>query len=113
MPFDALPEGLVTDLAKLHIALDGVRDGGWAAGGLGLQRNDDHCAIGWLLVATEGDRDEATRLALEYVYPALPEQARKPARLRSIWEYNDAGGAKRIERLFIEASRLAKLRAER
>jgi ferric-dicitrate binding protein FerR (iron transport regulator) len=113
MPFDGLPEGLVTDLVKLRIALDGVRGGKWTAHHVGLKPDDEHCAIGWLLVATEGDRDEATRLALEYVYPALPEPAQKRERLKSIWQYNDAGGRKRIERLFTEASRLAELRAAR
>ena len=113
MPFDGLPEGLLSDMAKLRVALDGVRNGGWmdhAVGGPGARH---HCAIGWLLEATDWDRDEAVRLALEYVYPALPEKARKPERLRSIWEYNDKGGVDRIDLLFTEATRLATLRATR
>ena len=107
MPFDGLPEGLVSDMVKLRIALEGVRDGGWITARVGLTESEPHCAIGWLLVATDWNRDEATRLALEYVYPALPEKARKRARLSSIWTYNDAGGHKRIVRLFEDAVRRA------
>jgi hypothetical protein len=110
MPFDGLPEGLVSDLVKLRIALDGVRGDRWTTGQIGTTSDGDHCAIGWLLVATDWDRDEATRLALDYVYPALPEKARKPGRLNSIWAYNDNGGQKRIERLFADAVQLAERR---
>jgi hypothetical protein len=112
MPFDGLPEGLVSDMVKLRIALDGVRRG-WAQYEVGPQGAEHHCAIGWLLVATDWDRDEATRLALEYVYPALPRKARRLARLASIWTYNDGGGSRRIEKLFSNAVRLAEEKAVR
>ena len=105
MPFDGLPQGLLSDMAKLRVALDGVRDN-WTTHEIGID-GDAHCAIGWLLVATDWDRDEATRLALDYVYPALPEKARRPERLRSIWRYNDAGSRKRVVRLFEDAVALA------
>jgi hypothetical protein len=114
MPFDGLPEGLVSDLVKLRIALDGVRSG-WTDGRIGLKDAAEHCAIGWLLVATDWDRDEATRLALEYVYPALPEKARNGlgARLASIYRYNDQGSQRRIVRLFAAACQLAEQPAVR
>lgn len=107
MPFDGLPEGLVSDIIKLRIALDGVRAGGWTRYQIGTSDHVNHCAIGWLLEATEWDMDEATRLALQYVYPALPEKARKQERLRSIWTYNDGGSRKRVVQLFDDAVRLA------
>jgi len=107
MPFDCLPEGLVSDLVKLRIALDGVKNH-WTNGELGWKTAADHCALGWLLVATEWDTEEATRLALKYVYPALPENARrKSGRLESIWRYNDNGEQQRVIRLFDKAVQLA------
>ena len=109
MPFDGLPEGLVSDLVKLRIALDGVR-GGWTRCTLGRRASGEHCALGWLLEATDYDRDETVRLALEYVYPALPQQARKEHRLESIYMYNDHGGPKRIQKLFADAVKLAERR---
>jgi hypothetical protein len=113
MPFDALPEGLLTDMARLRLALDGVRTN-WGTHHVGLQDAEDHCAIGWLLVATDWDRAEAVRLALDYVYPALPDKARNPdSRLRSIWEYNDRSSHKRMVGLFDDAVRLAEQRAVR
>lgn len=112
MPFDGLPEFVVSDLVKLRIALDGVRTG-WTDGRIGLQDAAEHCAIGWLLVATDWDRDEATRLALEYVYPALPEKARRTGRLESIYRYNDTGSQGRIAQLFVNACRLAEAPAVR
>jgi hypothetical protein len=97
-------------MAKLRVALEGVRTN-WDTGEVGLRDAEDHCAIGWLLVATDWNREEAVRLALEYVYPALPEKARKPdQRLKSIWRYNDHGSNRRIVRLFDDAMRLAEQR---
>ena len=113
MPFDGLPENLVSDLVKLRIALDGVRNRGWSdraigARGIGGRPEGAHCAIGWLLVATEWDRDETTRLALDYVYPCLPEKARNDRkRMWSISQYNDRGSRKRVEQLFVDAINLA------
>lgn len=105
MPFDGLPQGLLSDMAKLRVALDGVR-GNWTPGAVG-KGLPDHCAVGWLLVATDWDSEEATRLALDYVYPALPPRARKRDRIWSIVNYNDDGGQRRIERLFSDAVKLA------
>jgi hypothetical protein len=110
MPFDALPEALVTDMAKLRTALAGVRDR-WATFNIGGPDGEAHCAIGWLLVATDWNRDEAVRLALDYVYPALPEKARSPERLKSIYNFNDCGSHRRIVRLFENAVMLAEQRA--
>jgi tRNA(Glu) U13 pseudouridine synthase TruD len=106
MPFDGLPEGVVSDLLKLRTALHGVENG-WEQDRFGLRDDSNHCAIGWLLVAADWNWDEATRLALDYVYPALPVTAQKHERLRSIWEYNDNGGHERIVKLFNKAIRLA------
>lgn len=107
MPFDGMPDGLLSDLAKLCVALDGVRER-WTDGSLGLN-GDNHCALGWLLVATDWDEDEATRLALKYVWPALPEKARglSCGRIESIYRYNDGGGQGRVEKLFANAVALA------
>jgi hypothetical protein len=119
MPFDGLPEGLVSDVVKLRIALDGVRNRGWSnraigARGIGGRPEGKHCAIGWLLVATDWDRDEVTRLALDYVYPALPEKARNDQkRMLSISRYNDRGSHKRVEQLFTDAIRIAEENAVR
>jgi hypothetical protein len=101
MPFDGLPEGLVSDLVKLRVALDGVRKS-WGTDRLGLEGDAEHCAIGWLLVASDWDEAVATQLALDYVYPVLPERARavKGGRLEAIWRYNDRGGQGRIVKLF-------------
>lgn len=105
MPFDGMPEVRASDLAKLRLALDGVKRS-WAQGRFGLGSRD-HCAIGWLLVATDWDYNETTRLALAYVYPALPERARKEERMESIWCYNDNGSRERVSRLFTDAIKLA------
>jgi hypothetical protein len=108
MPFDGLPAGLLSDMAKLRVALEGVRDK-WTTDKVGLQNSVDHCAIGWLLVATDWNRDDAVRLALDYVYPALPQKARRgcDGRLEAIWSYNDDGDQRRIVKLFNDAVRLA------
>jgi hypothetical protein len=107
VPFDGLPEGLISDLVKLRIALDGIKTD-WMKYGFGTASDAaPHCAIGWLLVATDWDTGETTRLALKYLYPALPEKAKKRERLESIWNYNDGGGRERIVRLFGDAVKLA------
>lgn len=109
MPFDGMPDGLSEDLVKLRTALAGIKDReGWSQGSIGLDKDAPHCAIGWLLAATDGDLDETTRLALKYVYPALPLKAQKDAKkLASIWGYNDGGGHKRMVELFSGAVKLA------
>ncbi len=116
MPFDGLPDGLLSDLAKLKVALHGVSKRGWsneAIGGreIGGRPEQPHCAIGWLLVATDWDREETTRLALDYVYPALPASARNDSeRMWSISRYNDRGSRKRVVKLFEDAMQLAEQR---
>lgn len=91
MPFDAMPEKAVNDVVKLRIALDGLSQRRqWAQGSWGTKRSADHCLLGWLLMATEYEPDEATRLALEYVWPCLPEVAQKSGtKVTAISDYND------------------------
>ena len=108
MPFDGMPDGLSEDLVKLRTALAGIKNrNGWATGSIGLDKDAPHCAIGWLLAATDGDIDATTRLALKYVYPALPPTAQGNRKMASIWGYNDTGGHKRMARLFADAVKLA------
>lgn len=113
MPFDGLPNGLLSDLAKLRVALDGVKRG-WDTHVFGPPGADRHCAVGWLLEATGWDTAETTRLAVRYLYPVLPDRAKTYRHLRSVWEYNDSHGHARIIKLFDDAVRLAeKKQAER
>jgi hypothetical protein len=107
MPFDGLSETKLDDLAKLKLALNGVQQH-WRVGKLGQPGTPNHCAIGWLLVATDWNAEEATRLALRYVFPALPPQHQdKSARIDSIWKYNDRqDGPACIARLFEDAIQL-------
>lgn len=110
MPFDSLPEGLLTDLVMLRLALGGVRRG-WKTNAFGQEGAAQHCAIGWLLEATDWDTAETTRLAVRYLYPVLPVSARKRSCMESIWEYNDNGGRDRIVKLFNDAVKLAEKQA--
>lgn len=110
MPFDGLPDGLLSDLAKLRVALAGIGKG-WRQCALGGPKAENHCALGWLLVATDWDTDEATRLALNYVYPALPEKARKGPVMESIYEYNDRRRHTEVVQLFKDAVSLAEKKA--
>ena len=113
MPFDGLPQKALEDIVRLRTALEGVQKG-WVNGKVGAKGTDAHCAVGWLLAATDWDRDEATRLAIDYVFPALPPHAQHPdRRLASIWKYNDGGGRKRVETLFERAVTLAESRLMR
>jgi hypothetical protein len=90
MPFDGLPESVVTDMLRLRIARDGIKRA-WGQGPFGAPGAEKHCLVGWLLEATEWDEAETVRLAVDYVYPALPEKAQKPdARMISVWQYNDS-----------------------
>jgi hypothetical protein len=108
MPFDGLPSGWSEDLVRLRVALDGVRNG-WKRGAIGRQTEAEHCALGWLLVATDWDTEAATRLALDYVYPALPSEYQHQRRspMRAIYGFNDSRGRKRVEQLFADALKLA------
>lgn len=109
MPFDGTNALQSEDLVKLRVALEGVRGRGWSNHAIGARRPEaPHCALGWLLVATDWDRDETTRLALDYVYPALPESARREGnRMRAISDYNDRGSRERVVGLFTKAVELA------
>lgn len=110
MPFDGMPDGLSEDLVKLRTALAGIKNpAGWGKGAIGLDNDMPHCAIGWLLVATDNDLDETTRLALKYIYPALPPKAQKEkgGKMYSIYSFNDGGGHKRMVELFSGAVKLA------
>ena len=110
MPFDGLPDGLSEDLVKLRTALAGIKNpAGWSKGSIGLDKDMPHCAIGWLLAATDGDIDATTRLALKYVYPALPPKAQKEkdGKMYSIYSYNDFGSHKRMVELFSGAVKRA------
>jgi hypothetical protein len=108
MPFDLLPEREAEDIVRLRVARDGV-GAGWTNGTLGLEEDERHCAIGWLLVATDWNEAEATQLALDYVWPALPPaaQAKYQGKIEAIYKYNDNGDRKRVLALFNEAIRLA------
>jgi hypothetical protein len=107
MPFDATPRE-AEDIVRLRVARDGV-GAGWDFGHLGLEEDQKHCAIGWLLVATDWDEAEATQLALDYVWPALPPaaQAKCQSKIEAIYKYNDNGDKKRILNLFNAAIALA------
>jgi len=106
MPFDGTFALQSEDLVRLRVALDGVRNQ-WAIGKIGLAPEGDHCALGWLLVATDWDKDEATRLAIDYVWPALPPKAQREGKLQSIFSYNDNHSQQRIVALFTKAVELA------
>lgn len=106
MPFDCLPDSAVSDLIKLRIARDGLA-GGWQDGALGLQDEAQHCAIGWLLTATEWNEREATRLIAKYVYPALPKVPRGATRISAVYRFNDSHGRDAVVKLFNDAIRLA------
>jgi hypothetical protein len=114
MPFDCLPEQLLTDLVRLKLARDGIAGHeGWTQHELGLADEPAHCVIGWLLAATDWDAREATRLLVDYVYPALPESAQKQfkGRASAVYHYNDEyyRTQQRVVRLFDDAIRLAEV----
>ena len=108
MPFDLLPEREAEDIVRLRVARDGV-GAGWNTGNLGLEEDQKHCAIGWLLVATDWDEAAATQLALDYVWPALPPaaQAKFKGKIEAIYHFNDSADRKRVLTLFNDALRLA------
>lgn len=108
MPFDCLPEGLVSDIVKLRMARDGIAGKGWTQYSLGLANEPAHCVIGWLLTATDWDAREATRLLVDYVYPALSENAKgDKSRTRAVYEFNDSHGRSSVVRLLDNAVKLA------
>jgi len=95
MPFDALPEKLISDLLALRLAREGIKTG-WQQGPFGIQGEERHCLVGWLLASTDYDMAETTRLAVDYVWPALPVHAKRKteAKIENVWHYNDACGRK-------------------
>jgi len=90
MPFDALQGNEVSDVVRLRVARDGLAKG-WRQMGLGERGADSHCLLGWLLEASDWDTEEATRLALEYVWAALPERRKRECygKMRAIYTFND------------------------
>jgi len=105
MPFDALPGNVVGDVVRLKIARDGVAKG-WRQMELGLRGAEGHCLLGWLLEASDWDAVEATRLALEYVWPALPERRKRECygKMRAIYTFNDeAPGSGEVVRVLDRA----------
>lgn len=108
MPFDCLPDSAVSDLIKLRIARDGLAGpDGWRSAELGLRDEAQHCAIGWLLTATEWNEREATRLITKYVYPALPKVPRGETRISAVYRFNDKHNKAAVVKLFNDAIRLA------
>ena len=93
MPFDPLPVDLVDDFTRLRVVRDGVAgQTTWCKGELGAPASETHCLLGWLLVSTDWNVPEATRLAIDYLYPALPEKQRKCNVMKSLYDYNDKHG---------------------
>ena len=90
MPFDALPANPVSDVVRLKVARDGLAKG-WRQMGLGERGAETHCLLGWLLEASDWDTEEATRLALEYVWAALPDRRKRECfgKMRAIYTFND------------------------
>src|SRR5215831_8814143 len=92
MPFDALPEKLISDLLALRLAREGIKTG-WLQGPFGIQGEEGHCLVGWLLASTDYNMAETTRLAVDYVWPALPANARRcksETKIENVWRYNDS-----------------------
>jgi hypothetical protein len=98
-------EGLLSDMAKLRVS---VQRGDWVVGQVGGQMAAEHCAIGWLLVATDWDRDEAVWLASLRLRRCL--KARNDMPIQSTIAIT-IGGRKRV-RLFDDAVKLAGAGAE-
>jgi hypothetical protein len=108
MPFDALPESIVSDLVKLRIARDGLASkDGWCQGKFGLENDRSHCVIGWLLKATEYDERESVRLLVKYIYPALPKSAQLSDRIEAVYRFNDRQRKPAVTKLLDDALRLA------
>lgn len=105
MPFDTLSENVVSDVVRLRVAREGVAKG-WRQMGLGVRGADRHCLLGWLLEASDWDAEEATRLALEHVWPALPERRKRECfgKMRAIYTFNDeASGSGEVVRVLDRA----------
>lgn len=115
MPFDAMPIKVAEDVAKLRVALEGVRKG-WIQDRWGCKGDAHHCTVGWLMEACDWDHTEATQLILDYVYPALPRGAKKSwCRMWSVSRFNDRASTtqEKIIKLFDDAIALAEQAAVR
>ena len=102
MPFDALSGSVVSDVVKLRLARDGISEN-WRAHKLGLKDADSHCLVGWLLAVTDWNEEETARLALDYVFPALPKSAQQASAIDSLVDYNDNRSHRRVVRLLDRA----------
>lgn len=112
MPFDALPEIVVSDLVRLKVALGFVSDKAKWLGPerqVGLRGRERHCAVGWVLEACDWDKEAALKLVRDYLYPALPEKAKKEKRgiVWSVSDYNDRHQHKDVVAVFERAVKLA------
>lgn len=110
MPFDALPEIVVSDLVRLKVALDLISDRPkWDNRAVGLRGGERHCAVGWVLRACDWDKEAALKLVADYLYPSLPENAKNPRRgiVWSVSDYNDFHQHKDIVAVFERAVKLA------
>lgn len=91
MPFDALPEHVADDVARLKVVRDGVANPEtWCRGQLGETGGGPRCLLGHLLVACGQDTANATRIAVQYLWPALPEISRKHRLIMpALYSFND------------------------
>lgn len=95
MPFDTLQDQALTDMVRLMVVRDGIAgERSWCKGDLGGRKSGEHCLLGWLLVATDWDEAEATRLAVDFLYPALPPKAQRlgVGIMGSLYRFNDSRG---------------------
>jgi hypothetical protein len=111
MPFDALPENVVSDLVRLKVALDLISNKRrWYAGSVGHRGEERHCAVGWVLRACEWDKAAAMKLVTDYLYPSLPAKAQKEKSRGRVWsvsDYNDNNSHEAIVKVFEDAVLLA------
>lgn len=112
MPFDALPEIVVSDLVRLKVALDLIGDQSKWFGKerkVGVRGGERHCAVGWVLRACDWDEAAALKLVADYLYPSLPEKAQKERRglVWSVSDYNDNHKHADVVALFERAVKLA------
>lgn len=107
MPFDALPENIVSDVIKLRLARNGIAEKR-TIGELGLKGEEDHCALGWLLEAADHDPREAARLAVQYLWPAMPKSARNgTSKVWAIAQHHDHRSTDYVVRWFDRAIAIA------
>jgi hypothetical protein len=110
MPFDCLPEIVVSDLVRLKVALGLISDKPkWSDERVGYRGGEHHCAVGWVLRACDWDKEAALKLVTEYLYPSLPTRAKneKRGQVWSVSDYNDRHQHKDIVEVFERAVKLA------